>query len=91
MSFTVLSDLGNAVAKRFGLVFSLPAELRAILVANGKALPIINGDESWELPVPATFVIDTDGTVVLTHFDVDYRHRLEPDAVLDALRSLATR
>jgi peroxiredoxin len=89
LSFSVLSDLGNGVAKRFGLVFSLPEELRAIMAANGKSLPTINGDESWELPVPATFVIDTDGTVVLAHIDVDYRRRIEPDAILDVLRSLA--
>jgi len=62
-----------------------------VLAANGKALPIINGDESRELPVPATFVIDTDGTVVLAHIDVDHRGRLGPDAILNALRSLPPR
>ena len=61
LTFDVLSDLGNAVARRFGLVWSLPEELRAALRSNNKALPGINGD---------------------------YRNRLEPDAILAALRSL---
>lgn len=89
LSFSVLSDVGNVVARRFGLVFSLPLELQAALIANNKALPDINGDESWELPVPATFVVASDGTVALAHVDVDYRQRLDPSAILDALKSLA--
>lgn len=61
LDFEVLSDAGNAVGRSFGLVYALPDELRAVLQLNGKALPGINGDESWELPVPATFVIGQDG------------------------------
>ncbi|SCB43772.1 AhpC/TSA family protein [Rhizobium lusitanum] len=88
LSFSVLSDVGNVVARSFGLVFSLPLELRAALTANNKALPDINGDESWELPVPATFVVASGGAVTLAHFDVDYRQRLDPGTILDALKSL---
>lgn len=85
LTFDVLSDPGNAVARRFGLVYALAQELRDALTANRKALPGINGDESWELPVPATFVIGTDGRVALAFLDVDYRVRLEPEAILGAL------
>jgi hypothetical protein len=53
----VLSDVGNHVARSFGLVYALPEELRATLRSNNKALPGINGDDTWELPVPATYVI----------------------------------
>ncbi len=88
LTFDVLSDPGNAVARRFGLVYALAQELRDALTANRKALPGINGDESWELPVPATFVIGTDGRVVLAFLDVDYRVRLEPGAILGALAGL---
>lgn len=91
LAFDVLSDLGNKVARAFGIVFTLPAELRAAMSANGKALPGINGDESWELPVPATFVIDRNAIVALAHIDVDYRNRLEPDEILAALKSLSLR
>ena len=84
----MLSDVGNKVADRFGLVYSLPEELRAALSANNKALPGINGDESWELPVPATYVIGNDGRIVLASIDVDYRNRLAPEAIIAALKSL---
>lgn len=88
LTFDVLSDVGNRVARSFGLVWSLPEELRAALRSNNKALPDINGDDTWELPVPATYVIVRDRRVALAAIDVDYRKRLEPDAILSALRSL---
>jgi len=88
LTFSVLSDVGNSVARSFGLVWSLPEELRAALRSNNKALPGINGDDSWELPVPATYVVARDGRIALAAIDVDYRNRLEPDAILAALRSL---
>ena len=88
LTFEVLSDVGNHAARRFGLIYALPEELRAALRSNNKALPGINGDESWELPVPATYVIARDGRIALAYIEVDYRKRLEPEAILDALRSL---
>lgn len=88
LRFDVLSDVGNAVARRFGLVYALPEELRAALRSNNKALPGINGDESWELPVPAVYVIARDGRVGLAAIDVDYRNRLAPEAILAALQPL---
>jgi peroxiredoxin len=88
LTFDVLSDVGNHAARRFGLVYALPEELRAALRSNNKALPGINGDESWELPVPATYVIAPNGRIALAYIEVDYRKRLGPDAILDALRSL---
>ena len=89
LTFDVVSDPGNAVARRFGLVYALAQELRDALASNNKALPGINGDESWELPVPATYVIGRDGRVALAFLDVDYRVRLSPEAILAALSSLA--
>src|ERR1700722_13569852 len=73
LEFDVLGDAGNVVGRSFGLVYALPEELRAVLRLNGKALPGINGDESWELPVPATFVIGQDRRVALAYVDIDYR------------------
>jgi peroxiredoxin len=90
LTFDVLSDVGNDVARRYGLVWSLPEELRAALRSSNKALPGINGDDSWELPVPATYVIARDGRIVLAAIEVDYRKRLEPDVILAALRTLRT-
>jgi len=88
LTFDVLSDVGNIAARRFGLVYALGEELRAALRSNNKALPSINGDESWELPVPATFVIAPSGRIALAHIEVDYRQRLEPEAILAALEGL---
>lgn len=88
LTFDVLSDVGNIVAHRFGLVYTLQDEVRAALRSNNKALPAINGDESWALPVPATYVIAPDGRVSLAHVEVDYRKRLEPDAIVASLKSL---
>lgn len=88
MTFDVLRDVGNHAARQFGLVYALPEELRAALRSNNKALPGINGDDSWELPVPATYVIAQDGRIAHAYIEIDYRKRLEPEAILAALRSL---
>jgi peroxiredoxin len=89
LTFDVLSDVRNEVARSYGLVYSLPEDIRAALRSNNKALPSINGDESWELPVPATYVIARDQRVALAYIDVDYRKRLEPEALLTCLKSLS--
>jgi len=90
LTFDVLSDVGNRTARQFGLVYALPQELRDAMQAANRGLPGVNGDESWELPLPATYVIGQDGRVALAYVDVDYRNRLEPDAILAALSSLRT-
>jgi peroxiredoxin len=66
-------------------------EFMAIYARFGHALPDKNGDESWVLPIPATYVIDTDGTIALAYVDVDYRNRLEPAEILTALQSLSNK
>jgi peroxiredoxin len=89
LTFDVLSDVGNKVARQYGLVYALPEAIRSALRSNNKSLPSINGDESWELPVPATFVVASDQHVALAHIEVDYRKRLEPEALLTCLKSLS--
>jgi peroxiredoxin len=88
LEFDVLSDIGNGVASRYGLTYILPVELQAVLEKVGKALPSINGDDSWELAVPAVFVIGTDGLIALSAVDIDYRSRPSPELILSTLRSL---
>jgi peroxiredoxin len=90
LAFGVLSDPGNQVAKQFGLVYLLDGEARRVsLETFGTDLPTFNGDESWELPVPATYVIDRKGMVKLAFFDPEFRNRVEPRAILEALRGLS--
>jgi peroxiredoxin len=89
LAFSVLSDVGSMTAKVLGIVFDLAEELRPIYTRFGHALPDKNGDESWVLPMPATYVIDRNGTVALAFVDVDYRNRLEPAEIIAALRAIA--
>jgi peroxiredoxin len=89
LDFHVLSDLGNKVARQFGLVYSLPEELRPVYQQFGIDLPAANGDASFELPVPASYVVDTDGMIILDFVEMDYTKRLEPDIILDALKSIS--
>jgi AhpC/TSA family len=60
LTFLVLSDVGSAAAKAYGIAFDLAEELRPLYTRFGHALPDKNGDDSWILPIPATYVIDGD-------------------------------
>ena len=86
--YPILSDPGNKTAHAFGLVHELPEYLRPIYEKFGIDLPATNGDATFELPLPATYVIDRDGTIRFAHVDLDYTKRAEPKDVLDALSKL---
>ena len=88
LAFTVLSDVGNEVAERYGLVFTIPEALRAVYDGFGIDLPASNGDASFRLPVPATYVLAPDGTVAWRFAHPDYTKRAEPADVVEALRAL---
>lgn len=83
LTYPVLSDVGNITARAFGLVFTVPEAVRPFS-AN---LEQYNGDGSWELPMPATYVIASNGTVKLAYVNPDHTKRLEPSAILEALKS----
>lgn len=87
LGFEVLSDVGNAVAREYGLVFTLPDDLAAIYNRSFD-LSAYNGDESNELPLSATYVIRRDGTVAWAFVSADYRERAEPAEVVEAVRGL---
>lgn len=91
LAFPVLSDSGSRVAKSFGIAFDLADDLRPVFTSLGQALPDRNGDESWVLPLPATYVIDRDGIIAFAHVDVDFRNRLEPATITATLAALARR
>ena len=88
VSFEVLSDLGNKVAREFGLVFALPETLQALYGKFGIDVAIANGDDSYELPMTATYVINSDGTIVHAFVDTDYTKRLEPAEAVEALKKI---
>jgi peroxiredoxin len=86
--FEMLRDLGNRVAEAYGLVFTLPDDLRAIYTKFGIDLAVGNGDGTWRLPVPARFVIDRQGIIRAVDADPDYTRRPEPAQTIEVLRSL---
>ena len=88
LTFEVLSDVGNRVARQFGLVFVLPEELRPIYAGFGIDIPAANGDDTFELPIPATYVIDHDRKIRMAFVDADYTQRVDPEIVLSALKQL---
>jgi len=88
LEFKVLSDVGNKVAKDFGLVFQLSDKMQEIYRNFGIDLPRANGDQSFELPVPATYVVKQNGIISFAFIDADYSNRLDPEIILGELRKL---
>ncbi|MGH9508604.1 MAG: peroxiredoxin-like family protein [Terriglobales bacterium] len=84
-TFPVLSDAGNRVARAFGLVYGVPGYLRELYRKSFINLPLANGDQSWELPLPATYMLERDGTVLYAFAHGDITRRAEPEDVLGAL------
>jgi peroxiredoxin len=85
LRFPLLSDAGNKVARAFGLTYRVPAAQENVYRRAFVNLPLANGDDSWELPIPATYIIDRDGTVFYVSADEDYTERPEPRNILQAL------
>lgn len=85
LAFPLLVEAHNTVARQFGLVYRVPDEQQNIYRRTFVNLPFINGEDSWELPIPATYVIDRDGTAIFAGVDEDYTERPEPLDVLAML------
>ena len=89
LKFPILSDVGNVVARRLGIVFELPPSLVKLYREFGHELAQMNGPAgAKELPVPATFVIDRKGVTRLSFIDEDYTKRLDPERIIATLRGL---
>ena len=82
LRFPLLSDPGNKVAKQFGLTYRVPDEQKAIYQRAFVNLPFVNGDDSWQLPIPAIYIIDRDGTVLYASANEDYTERPEPEEIV---------
>lgn len=88
LAFPVLSDAGNRVADAFGLVFDLDERLKPVYKNRlGNDLEAENGDPTYRLPLPATYVISRGGKVSYAYVNADYRHRAEPADVIAVLRA----
>lgn len=88
LDFEVLSDVGNKVARNFGLVFKLTEKMQEIYKNFGIDLVLANGDQSYELPIPATYVIAQDSIIQLASADADYTNRLDPEIIIAELYKL---
>lgn len=86
LQFEVLSDIGNKVAKEYGIVFKLTEEV-AEMYNKSFGLNNHNGDTSNELPLAATYIINEEGEVVYTFLDADYRNRAEPSEITAFLKT----
>lgn len=85
--FEVLSDPDNKVAREFGIVFALDEALRDVYKSFNLDLEKANGNDKWELPVPAVYIVDTDGTILYSFLDTDYTVRMEPEEILRQLKA----
>lgn len=85
LKLPLLSDRGNRLARQFGLVYQVPPDQKAVYRSAFVNLALANGDESWELPIPATFIIERDGRISYASAATDYTQRPEPADILKRL------
>jgi peroxiredoxin len=88
LTFALLSDRGNQVARQFGLVFTIDEAVRRAHKQVRADLPAFNGDNSWELPMAGTFLVDPSGTARLAFVHPDFTRRLDPSVVIARLKEL---
>jgi peroxiredoxin len=90
LEFIVLSDVGNEVARQYGIVFRIPESIAANYRPGGYLdLAKVNGDDSMELPLAATYVIGTDGSVEYAFVDADWRKRADTAELVGVVERLA--
>lgn len=88
LTYPVLCDIENKVTSSFGLVFDLPDELKEIYQNFGIDLERFNGDKSWQLPMPARFVVNSNGVVIDAEVNPDYTVRPDPAQIINILDSI---
>jgi len=87
LSFDLLRDTGNEIASQFGLRWEMVNPLKALYDEHlNIKLPKYNSDDSWTLPVPARFIVGTDGIIKYAEYSVDYTKRPNPDVLIEALK-----
>lgn len=90
LPFPVLTDANLEVAEKFGLVYTVPEYHRAYYLSILVNIPFMNGEQSWRLPLPATYVIGQDGKVVYAEAHADFRVRPEPEDSIEQVGKLAS-
>lgn len=80
--------MGNGFARKLGIVWKQPDELRPVFSMFGNDMAARNGDDSLEVPVPTTLLVDGEGVVKKTYIEPDYTKRLEPEIALGWVKQL---
>jgi peroxiredoxin len=88
LTFPILSDVRSEVANAFGIRFALPDYLAEVYSTFGNNLPVVNDDPAWVLPMPARYVIGTDGIIAYSEVNPDYTQRPDPSELLPVLDRL---
>ncbi len=88
LEFEILCDLENGLGLSFGLIYRVNDTIRRFYQEVNIDFPLIYGNESWFLPVPATYVIDRGGVIRHAYVNPDFRERLDPAVILDVLKTL---
>ena len=88
LAFELLHDMDNGTGEDYGLVFDTPEMVREVEMRLGLDLPNHNGTSDWRLPMPARFVIGTDGVVHSSTVQLDHARRPEPEETLELVRAL---
>jgi peroxiredoxin len=88
LKFPVLSDVGNNFARQLGIIFPMPDSMRPAFKAFGHDLVARNGNDSFEVPVPATLLVDGQGFVRNTYINPHYWERMEPSTALEWINGL---
>lgn len=88
LTFTVLSDPGGVVAKKYRLIYKVGGATSALYSAMGIDLAKTNASAVAELPVPATYVVNRDGQIAYSFVDADYKKRSDPADIVAALVKL---
>ena len=89
LKFEVLSDVGNKVARLYGILMEVPTVLRPLYLQWGLDVPAVNGDDTWELPIPATLIINRDGRIESAYVNKNYTERMEPADIITVLETMA--
>ncbi len=82
---TLIADQNNDIARQFGLVYTLDENIRTIYKKIGADLSVINGNDSFELPIPATYVIAPSGKISYAFVETNYMMRAEPRDVMSMI------
>lgn len=86
VKFPILSDMDNGYAMSLNLAIWVGSEMEEFMIRIGRTLPRYQGNDSWMLPIPATFVVGRDGRIVARFVDPDYRKRMAIDELIAALK-----